>query len=113
MLQIVADSACRPDSAWKIKGSQVCALGKAKNIPELLRNLRICRTGSQEASNISQHRGLDSGTTDNITGRHGGSMVACQTVVLQSRVRIRRLPSPQLTAHLLVGCHLGWHLAPG
>jgi hypothetical protein len=32
---------------------------------------------------------------------------------LQSRVRIRRLPSPQLIAHLLVGCHLGWHLAAG
>jgi hypothetical protein len=40
--------------------------------------------------------------------RHGGSMVACQTVVLQSRVRIQRLPSPQLTADLL-----GWHLAAG
>jgi hypothetical protein len=23
------------------------------------------------------------------------------------------LPSPQLIAHLLVGCHLGWHLAAG
>jgi hypothetical protein len=46
-------------------------------------------------------------------GRHGGSVVACLTVVLQSRVRIRRLPSPQLTANLLVGCHLGWHLAAG
>jgi hypothetical protein len=46
-------------------------------------------------------------------GRRGGSMVACQTVVLQSWVRIRRLPSPQLTANLLVGCHLGWHLAAG
>jgi hypothetical protein len=34
----------------------------------------------------------------------GGSMVVRQTVVLQSRVRIRRLPSPQLNAHLLVGC---------
>ncbi len=29
-------------------------------------------------------------------------MVACQTVVLQSWVRIQRLPSPQLTADLLV-----------
>ncbi len=29
-------------------------------------------------------------------GRHGGSMVVRQTVVLQSRVRIRCLPSPQL-----------------
>jgi hypothetical protein len=28
------------------------------------------------------------------------------TVVLLSRVRIRRLPSSQLTANLLVGCHL-------
>jgi hypothetical protein len=46
-------------------------------------------------------------------GRRGGSMVACQTVVLQSRVQIWHLPSPQLTANLLVGCHLGWHLAPG
>jgi hypothetical protein len=44
---------------------------------------------------------------------HGCSVVARQTVVLQSRVRIRRLPSPQLTANLLVGCHLGWHLAAG
>jgi hypothetical protein len=24
-----------------------------------------------------------------------------------------RLPSPQLTANLLAGCHLGWHLAGG
>ncbi len=63
MLQIVADSVCRPDSAWKIKGSQVCALGKAKDIPE---HLRIFRTGSQEASNHSQHQGLDSGWTDKI-----------------------------------------------
>ncbi len=37
-------------------------------------------------------------------------MVAHQTVVLQSRVRIRRLPSPQLTANFLVGCHLGMAL---
>jgi hypothetical protein len=44
---------------------------------------------------------------------HGGSVVARLTDVLQSRVRIRRLPSPQLTANLLVGCHLGWHLAAG
>jgi hypothetical protein len=29
-------------------------------------------------------------------------MVVRQTVALQSRIRIRRLPSPQLTAHLLV-----------
>jgi hypothetical protein len=48
-----------------------------------------------------------------LSGRHGGSVVACLTVVLQSRVRIRHLPSPQLTANLLVGCHLGWHLAAG
>ncbi len=46
-------------------------------------------------------------------GRRGGLMVARQTVVLQSRVRIRRLPSSQLTANLLVGCHLGCHLAVG
>jgi hypothetical protein len=32
-------------------------------------------------------------------------------LVLQSQVRIRRLPSPQLTANLLMGCQLGWHLA--
>ncbi len=38
-------------------------------------------------------------------------MVARQTVVLQSQVLIRRLPSPQLSANLLVGCHLGWHMA--
>ncbi len=37
-------------------------------------------------------------------------MVAHQTVVLQSRVRIRRLPSPQLTPNLPVGCHLGMAL---
>jgi hypothetical protein len=35
------------------------------------------------------------------------------TVVLQSQVQIRHLPSPQLTANLLVGCYLGWHLAVG
>jgi hypothetical protein len=46
-------------------------------------------------------------------GKRGGSMVALQTVVLQSRVRVRQLPSPQLTDNLLVGCHLGWHLAAG
>jgi hypothetical protein len=40
-------------------------------------------------------------------GRRGGSMVAHQTVVLQSQVRIRHLPSPQQTANLLEGCHLG------
>jgi hypothetical protein len=45
------------------------------------------------------------------TGRCGGLMVAHQTVVLQSRVLIRHLPSPQLTANLLVGCRLGLHLA--
>jgi hypothetical protein len=48
-----------------------------------------------------------------VLGRRGGLMVARQTVVLQSRVQIWRLPSPQLTAILLVGCHLGWHLAAG
>jgi hypothetical protein len=36
-----------------------------------------------------------------------GSIVVRQTVVLQSRARIRRLPSPQQTANLLEGCHLG------
>jgi hypothetical protein len=46
-------------------------------------------------------------------GRHGSSMVAHQTVVLQSLVRIRRLSSPQLTANLLVGCHLGMALGCG
>jgi hypothetical protein len=46
-------------------------------------------------------------------GRHGGSMVAHQTVVQQSQVQIRSLPSPQLTAILLVGCHLEWNLAAG
>jgi hypothetical protein len=40
-------------------------------------------------------------------------MVAYQTVVLQSRVRIRRPPSPQLTANLLVGCHLEMALGCG
>ncbi len=40
-------------------------------------------------------------------------MVAHQAVVLQSRVRIRRLPSPQLTANLLEGCHLGMALGCG
>ncbi len=37
-------------------------------------------------------------------------MLAHQAVVLQSRIRIRHIPSPQLTANLLIGCHLGWHL---
>jgi hypothetical protein len=46
-------------------------------------------------------------------GWRGGSMVAHQTVVLQSRVQIRHLPSPQQTANLLEGCHLGWHFAEG
>jgi hypothetical protein len=40
-------------------------------------------------------------------------MVAYQAVVLQSRVRIRHLPSPQLTANLLVGCHLEMALGCG
>jgi hypothetical protein len=40
-------------------------------------------------------------------------MVSHQAVVLQSRVRIRRLPSPQLTANLLVGCHPGMALGCG
>jgi hypothetical protein len=40
-------------------------------------------------------------------------MVAYQTVVLQSWVQIRRLPSPQLTANLLVGCHLRMALGCG
>jgi hypothetical protein len=40
-------------------------------------------------------------------------MVAHQAVVLQFRVRIRCLPSPQLTANLLVGCHLGMALGCG
>ncbi len=44
-------------------------------------------------------------------GRRVVSVVVRQTVVLQSRVRIWCLPSPQLTANLLVGCHLGWDLA--
>ncbi len=50
-------------------------------------------------------------------GRRGSSIlvgVVAQwkrtRLVLQSRVRIRRLPSPQLTANLLVGCHLGMGL---
>ncbi len=46
-----------------------------------------------------------------LSGRHGGTVVACLTVVLQSRVQIWHLPSPQLTANCLVGCHLRWHLA--
>ncbi len=46
-------------------------------------------------------------------GRRGSSMVARQTVVLKSRVQIWRLPSPQLSANLLVGCHLGWHMSAG
>jgi hypothetical protein len=28
MVQVMPDSACRPDTAWKIKGKQICALGK-------------------------------------------------------------------------------------
>jgi hypothetical protein len=46
-------------------------------------------------------------------GRRGDSVVVRLTIVLQSRVRIQCLPSPQLTANLLVDCHLGWHLAAG
>jgi hypothetical protein len=42
-----------------------------------------------------------------LPNRRDSSMVACQTVVLLSWVRIWRLPSPQLTANPLVGCHLG------
>ncbi len=58
-------------------------------------------------------RGGSMGRRGGSMGRRGGSMVVRQTVVLQSRVRILRLPSPQLIAHLLVGCHLRWHLAVG
>jgi hypothetical protein len=28
MVQVMPDSACRPDTAWKIKGKQICALGE-------------------------------------------------------------------------------------
>jgi hypothetical protein len=45
--------------------------------------------------------------------RRGSSIVAYQAVVLQSRVRIWHLPSPQLTANLLVGCHLKMALGCG
>jgi hypothetical protein len=37
-------------------------------------------------------------------GMYGGSIVVCQTFILQSWVQIWHLPSPQLTANLLVGC---------
>jgi hypothetical protein len=37
-------------------------------------------------------------------------MVAHQSVVLQSWVRFKHLPSQQLTASCLVDCHLEWHL---
>jgi hypothetical protein len=48
-------------------------------------------------------------------GRHGGSIMGgkvAQTVVLQSRVQIQSLPSPQLTA-ICGGLPPGWHLAAG
>jgi hypothetical protein len=48
-----------------------------------------------------------------IGGRHGGSVVARLTSVLQSRVQIRHLTSSQLTANRLVGYHLRWHLDCG
>jgi hypothetical protein len=37
-----------------------------------------------------------------------GSMPDCCPAVLGSNLVS---PQPQLTANLLVGCHLGWHLA--
>ncbi len=45
--------------------------------------------------------------------RHGGSTVVRLTVVLQSQVRIRCLPSPQLIANLLVGYYLEMALGHG
>jgi hypothetical protein len=27
-VQVMPDTACRPDTAWKIKGKQICALGE-------------------------------------------------------------------------------------
>jgi hypothetical protein len=56
-------------------------------------------------------RGSSMGRRGGSMGRHGGSMVACHTVVLLSRVRVQHLPRRNLTANLLVGCYLGWHLA--
>ncbi len=58
-------------------------------------------------------RGSSIGRRGSTIGRRGSSMVAHQAVVLQSRVRIRRLPSPQLIANLLVGCHPGMALGCG
>jgi hypothetical protein len=72
--------------------------------------MRTVMTTYSEFTTLSHHA---SQALSHHASRHGGSVVACLTVVLQSRVRIRCLPSPQLTANLLVGCHLGWHLAEG
>jgi hypothetical protein len=58
-------------------------------------------------------RGSSIGRRGSSIGWRGSSMVAHQTVVLQSRVQIQHLPSPQLTANLLVGCHLGKALGCG
>ncbi len=45
-----------------------------------------------------------------LSGRHGGSVVAGLTVVPGSNLAS---PQPTATANLLVGYHLGWHLAVG
>jgi hypothetical protein len=68
------------------------------------------RRGGMDKKGRECHLSLD---MDKANGRRGGSMVARQTVILHSRVRIWRLPSPQVNANLLVGCHLEKHLAAG
>ncbi len=86
-------------------------LGLYKN-SDWRRGSSIGRCGSsigRRGSSIGR-RGSSTGRRGSSIGRRGSSMVAHQAVVLQSRVRIRRLPSPQLTANLLVGCHRGMAL---
>jgi hypothetical protein len=81
-------------------------------LPSLRENLTSMLTGSVQSGEYFVYLG-ESWKEWWLSRRGGGSMVVCQTVVLQPIVRIRRLPSPQLTANLQVGCHLGWHLAAG
>ncbi len=78
---------------------------------DLFAKIAACLSSIQQDD--ERGRGLGHLSRSYNLGRHGGSIVVRQTVVLQSRVHIRHLPSPQLIANLLVGCHLGWHLAAG
>ncbi len=73
-------------------------------LPFFLRSLNVLWDRQTYTASMNENQGVDIRlllTSDS------------NPVVLQSRVPIRRLPSPQLTTNLLVGCHLGWHLAAG